>query len=469
VRPLGGKIESCMHEWGIGSIFTITVDNASSNDAALEYLRKRSAHKPGAMLENQFMHVRCCAHILNLIVTEGLKEVNGSIMRVRNAVKYVKFSPSRFESFKTCLERENINFKGLLCLDVPTRWNSIFKMLEGAGKCHSAFELLEELDGYYGPALWDGKNGLGPPNGDDWARIKVFLKFLEIFYEATMRLLGSLYVTCNMYIEEVSAIQLHSQEYCDSGDYILSSMAEKMMSKYKKYWGDLDKVNVLFVAIILDPRTKLGSLECWFNDILSVEQCNDTIIKLKNHLQKLYDHFKTGESVSQGEHSGALPQGSSKVRETGKRTYKLMNRYSKLMTSNSDVQHKSELERYLMEEIEKSNENFDILNWWKVNSTKFPVLAQIARIVLAILITKVASESAFSNGGRVLDPFRSSLAPITVEALVCAQNWLRSKPINGCDTEMVEDPESYKLESSKLLAFYYSLLNLFCYLNILNF
>jgi hypothetical protein len=92
-------------------------------------------------------------------------------------------------------------------------------------------------------------------------------------------------VTCNVYIEEVSAIQLDLQEYCDSGDYILSSMTEKMMSKYKKFWGDLNKVNVLlFVIIILDPRTKLGSLECWFNDILSVEQCNDMIIKLKNHL-----------------------------------------------------------------------------------------------------------------------------------------------------------------------------------------
>jgi hypothetical protein len=184
------------------------------------------------------MHVRCCAYILNLIVTEGLKEVDESIMKVRSVVKYVKSSPARFESFKTYLERENINFKGFLCLNISTRWNSTFKMLEGAKKCQSAFELMEELDGYYGPALWDGKKGLGLPNCDDSARIKVFLKFLKFFYEAKMRLSGSLYVTCNMYIEKVFAIQWHLQEYCDSGDYILSSMAEKMMSKYKKYWGE---------------------------------------------------------------------------------------------------------------------------------------------------------------------------------------------------------------------------------------
>jgi hypothetical protein len=54
-----------------------------------------------------------------------------------------------------------------------------------------------------------------------------------------------------------------------------------------------------------------------------------------------------------------------------------------------------------MEEVEKSNANFNILNWWKMNSTKFLVRAQIARIVLAIHITIVASKSAFSIGVRV--------------------------------------------------------------------
>jgi hypothetical protein len=113
-QTIGKKIESCMLEWGIRSIFTITVDNASCNDAALEYLKARTSHKKSAIVENEFIHVRCCVHILNLIVMEGLKELDESILKVRNAVKYVKSLPSRFEKFKGCVEREKNSLQGFV-------------------------------------------------------------------------------------------------------------------------------------------------------------------------------------------------------------------------------------------------------------------------------------------------------------------------------------------------------------------
>jgi hypothetical protein len=102
-----------------------------------------------------------------------------------------------------------------------------------------------------------------------------------------------------------------------------------------------------------------------------------------------------------------------------------------------------------LEDVETLSENFNILTWWKVNSTKFSVLTEIARDVLAIPITTVASKSAFSTRGCVINPFRSSLAAKTVEALVCTQNRLGSSPISAHESYLskVEDEESYKLES----------------------
>jgi hypothetical protein len=66
-----------------------------------------------------------------------------------------------------------------------------------------------------------------------------------------------------------------------------------------------------------------------------------------------------------------------------------------------------------------------------VNSSRFPVLARLARDVLPILVSTVASESVFSTSGRILDDFRTSLTPFMVEALVYTQDWLRrTTPIN---------------------------------------
>ena len=62
---------------------------------------------------------------------------------------------------------------------------------------------------------------------------------------------------------------------------------------------------------------------------------------------------------------------------------------------------------------------FDILDWWRVNSSRYRVLSQVARDVLEILVFIVALESAINTRGHVLDPFCSSLSLNIVEALIC--------------------------------------------------
>ena len=122
-------------------------------------------------MEHDYLHVRCCAHILNLIVGDGLKELDDSIVKVCNAVKYVKSSPSRLTTFKKCVKKEKIESKCLLCLEVRTRWNSTYLMLDTAGKFDKAFDIMEEDDpnylSYFREEEGGKGNNPGPPTIDD--------------------------------------------------------------------------------------------------------------------------------------------------------------------------------------------------------------------------------------------------------------------------------------------------------------
>ena len=55
-------------EVGYRPIVYSTVDNANSNDVAIDYVKKNTKERDSTILGGEFMYVRCCAHILNLIV-----------------------------------------------------------------------------------------------------------------------------------------------------------------------------------------------------------------------------------------------------------------------------------------------------------------------------------------------------------------------------------------------------------------
>ena len=119
------------------------------------------------------------------------------------------------------------------------------------------------------------------------------------------------------------------------------------------------------------------------------------------------------------------------------------------MQENDDAIVAHEVDQYLAAPLDPTDEedHFDILCWWKVNSCKYPVLVAIARDVLAIQTSTVESELSFSTGGRVINPFRSSLTPKSVEALICMQSWMLGDDIaqlvDDIDVPTIENTEFY--------------------------
>lgn len=53
------EIMTCLNDWGIWRVFSITVDNASSNDVAIDRLKKK-LKKGTLFLDGDLLHMRCC-------------------------------------------------------------------------------------------------------------------------------------------------------------------------------------------------------------------------------------------------------------------------------------------------------------------------------------------------------------------------------------------------------------------------
>lgn len=114
--------------------------------------------------------------------------------------------------------------------------------------------------------------------------------------------------------------------------------------------------------------------------------------------------------------------------ETQKRPrYARSDKYKRHKAQYGESRSKNDLDIYLQEEaldVEKEDD-FNILKWWEVRQCRLSILSLLARDILSTPISTVPSESVFSTGGRLLDSFRSSLTPKIVEALICAQDWLK--------------------------------------------
>ena len=431
---IGRAVEKCLVEWGIRNVLTVTVDNASSNDLAIQHLKTIFNHWECGVLEGSFLHMRCAAHILNLVVKDGLSEVIHSVKKVRAFVRYVRSSPARLNTFKSSIQQEKIESKSLVCMDVETRWNSTFLMLDSAVKFKKAFSNMLLKDSTCKKELQKNEGGL--VNDTDWLNVSSLLSFLKIFYDATLRLSGSRYVTSNDYIHEIFGIGSVISGFTRHPDHSICSMASKMLKKYKKYWGSVKKLNqFLFVALILDPRRKWQYIEWIVRENFDELTSGSFLDNLMKNMRSLFDMYNASmpkkgideEVVSSSKSPSFANDSDLWGNEVEMDIEKLMTQKFEMSIGSAESnEKKTELDKYIGEDHEPKDPKFDILNWWRVQQCRYPVLAKMAKDILAIPVSTVASESAFSTGGRVLDTFRTSLTPRMVEALVCTQDWLRA-------------------------------------------
>ncbi|KAG6518833.1 hypothetical protein ZIOFF_022314 [Zingiber officinale] len=348
----------------------------------------------------------------------GLKRIDSFVDKIRLCVKYVKGSQVRKQKFIESVTQTSLDSKKSLRQDVPTRWNSTYLMLSSAMYYRRAFNHLR----------LDDTNFTHCPSVDEWGQVEKIYKFLEVFYETTTLFSGLKYPTANLYFPRIFMVQLTISQAMQSSDDFMRSMANRMFHKFDKYWKDY---NILFaIAMIVDPRFKMQFVEFCYNKLYGHGSNELSLVRSKLvSLFEEYMHMSIASKVSTSSASlsshSAIDDNASLALNLGSGCMDVLKEFDTFQSLEFIGRaQKSQLELYLEEPTIDRITKLDVLGFWKAHQFRYPDLAQMARDILSVPISTVASESTFSTSGRILDQYRSVMKPDVVEALVCCRDWL---------------------------------------------
>ncbi|KAH1210923.1 Zinc finger BED domain-containing protein RICESLEEPER 2 [Glycine max] len=136
-------IFKCLEAWGIEEkVFSVSVDNTSYNNSCFKNLKENLSLGTKLVLNGDLFHVKCCAHILNLLVQDRLGKIQDIIQNVPESVKYINHNDARLKAFSD-VEQKRLKERKLI-LDCPTR------SLEGQANPRCKFRVI----GIFFPLLY---------------------------------------------------------------------------------------------------------------------------------------------------------------------------------------------------------------------------------------------------------------------------------------------------------------------------
>ncbi|KAM0928062.1 hypothetical protein ACQ4PT_002249 [Festuca glaucescens] len=267
-----------------------------------------------------------------------------------------------------------------------------------------------------------GKQKRGKEAAGDAQRHKEKSPWLSLFYEITTLFSGTDYVTANVFFPKICEIKMKIRQWATSTDLCIQEMSNNMIDKFDKYWTDIQ--GLMGIATLLDPRYKKHMLVACFAMLHGTAstsyECIEKVDSVVADLHRLIEEYELDGDEYQQEEECSLSE---------KPAHAIMSFFHDIVAQQKPAAARlqGEIENYLSDDLVPYTEKFNVLDWWKVAGTRYPTLRKVARDIFAIPITSVASESAFSISGRIVNEHRSRLTSHMLEVLMCYQDWLRNK------------------------------------------
>uniref|UniRef100_A0A7C9A9N4 hAT-like transposase RNase-H fold domain-containing protein n=1 Tax=Opuntia streptacantha TaxID=393608 RepID=A0A7C9A9N4_OPUST len=349
-------MDRCLFLYNLeNKISSIVVDNCTTNDSMMDILLGKF-DSSSLMLVGKFLHMRCSAHILNLIVKDGLEVIGSGIERIRECIAFWVATPKRYEKFEDSARFLRIQATKKIHLDCKTRWNSTYLMLDSALPYKANFERLKRMNARLNFSL---------PNADDWKFAEMICEKLKIFYDVTLLISGRNYPTANLLFRLICEIKLNLESWANSDVEIISGMTYRMIAKFDKYWSEMN--GLLAIASILDPRNKLDCVDFYFKKIYRVEASREIqrITSLLYDLLVEYVDKRIETPITEDPIvSTPLSTSDSLFSQKGPSEGNCQDRYvAHKKTKKRRVNLKSELDHYLEEDVMPDIKQFDILDF----------------------------------------------------------------------------------------------------------
>lgn len=380
--------------------------------------------KAGELLECD-VHLGCFAHVLNLAAQKGLKvkSVSNMLARIRKIVGF--FHRSSTANALLQLHAQNLDLPcHKLIIDVATRWNSAYEMLERYLEMQVAVvaTLLSKN-------LKSKDKDLKFLNDDEITLATQVMETMKPLKQATTMLCSEKNPTISIIIplyNKLVGVYLNRQvDDLPAVAAVKAAIVEDLQGRYEK------QTPMLLRATALDPRFKaLPHL----TDELRFEVYNGLVTELSHQPKAI---IITEPDTSQGSDpptalpkEPALPQepelpipkkpklGPSESIQSSVLSDLLGDVFvTKVDTLISPMQ-RAEMEVQRYKESEPIPLVSDPLLWWEENQYKFPLVSNMARRLLCIPSTSVPSERVFSAAGDIVCSQRANLKAKTVDMLI---------------------------------------------------
>ncbi|CAB5387104.1 unnamed protein product [Rhizophagus irregularis] len=346
----------------------MTTDNASNMVSCARELSLKFGHI--------FIHYRCVAHILNIIVSSGLDIIKEKIKKLRKLMKVIKKSSKILDELENLSQLGNETFLRPI-IDTKTRWNSTYKMVNRACILKDSISMLAVKY----PIL---NNYL--PTQLEWELFHDLNQFLEPFDKATIDLSAQSYPTIAH--SRVILLAIKIDLYVDRGeDSLLKDLVVPMKEKFETYYEVLKEPT--HIAAFLDPRYKSYCFP----------EMNDN--EILQPIQQKLEQMQPVTSVSSTKISPFL----AKLKST--RGVQIVDDEVNKYWSSNDA-----------------DESIKPLEWWKTHSTEYPNLSKLAMDYLCIQASSVPCEQLFSVAGQILCKSRNHLTGESVRASICLRSWM---------------------------------------------